>query len=213
MSLWGDVTGFVTGGVKTVVGTAERVLDAIKSLWSLLGGLTREVSEAWGEFYQALVYIGDALAQLASADYSAIKWLAERGLPGAVSYVFGQVVGWTEREVAGAIDALQTVILAFVRAVERVLVGVINDVKHLLAIVEHWAAAAFNFVEGAGAWLWNLVSHPERLVAWIIPVLIEPLLRWMVSESRGLVLWFLRQLKPLAVDFADVLEDVFRDLV
>lgn len=213
MSLWSDVESFVTGGVGTIAEAAKRLISAVKSLWSLLGGLTRDVSEAWGAFYQGIAYIGDALSELANNTYSALKWTLEHGIPGAVSYVFAVLLGWTKREVATAIRDLRAVLLGFVKDVVRFILGIIADVKHLLGVVAHAAAVAFNFVEHAGVWLWNLVSHPERLVAWIIPDLLEPLLKWMVSESRGLVLWFLRQLKPLAVDFAEVLEDVFKDLV
>lgn len=212
MSIFGTIKNFILSGAKDVVHVAERIWTSVQLLWHLLGSVTGAVGNAWGVLYNAIRDGADALGEAAEAAYTTGRWLLT-ALPRAVGYVFSEVIGWAGREIHTASHAVEVVARDVIKAVERFVLGLINDVKHAVAVVEGWAKDALNFVEKYGALVVNLLGHPERLVTWILPVLIEPLLKWLAGESKGVLLWLLRNLKGLSAEFVHVLEEVLKDFV
>ena len=71
----------------------------------------------------------------------------------------------------------------------------------------------FNWVERIGKRAADLVLHPERLAAWLGGHVVAPLIKWLVSNSAGLIVWLFRRALQLTPTLAHTVEEALEKLV
>ena len=69
-------------------------------------------------------------------------------------------------------------------------------------------SGAIQWILKDGAWLWDVVSNPDKLVAWIARYLLDAWLSILTRYAKPIVQYLLKQSMALVPDLVSLLEDV-----
>lgn len=213
MSFLDDVGKFFEGGWNDLKGAVSHAWTVVKTLWTFCGSIFNHVTEAWGDFWHGIVAVGQTIEKLAVSSYTAIKWLIDSAIPKAVAYVFATLLRWGKVAIHTAVHAAEVAGQTLIRSVERWVTGLWRDLKALIGDAARLAKNAWDFIERAGKWTYQLVSKPEALVAWILPHLILPLAKVLIRSSGPVIRWLFANIRVNALDFAHLVEDVLTKVV
>lgn len=67
----------------------------------------------------------------------------------------------------------------------------------------------FQWIDQYGNWLWDIVSHPEKLVAWLMRYLLSAWLTILRTWAVPIVAFLIQQAYKFIPDIVSLLEDVF----
>lgn len=199
--------------VHGIADLAAKVWNAIRSVYVFASTVFDLVGTAWDWMINGLGWLGDNIVGLAARVWHLVEHVALVIIPNAVRWALGHAIKWAAAAVAEAKHLLNVAI----NEARRFLHGLINELRS-------WAVTAFHFVLGlahaaghwistAGAFLWRVVSRPERLVQWILGALVLPLLRFLIEASAPILALLFRAFRREAVAFAHTLEDVLHRLL
>ena len=217
MVLDGDVLDSIAGALNSVIsipGDAIRaVYNAVKSVWDFFGHLTQLVGAAWDWMVNGVEWLGDRAGWLGSSVWGLGKWLIERWVPMAAHWALGQAAALAY----GLAKSVENIARGLVSAAVRFLRGLVHT-------LETWARDAVRFLLGeigkigswiarAGKYVFGLVAHPARLVDWILPALLTPLLKFLIGSSAPVIRWLIGAFVKLAPELASTLEKAVADLL
>lgn len=216
LSRW-DIWDWISGAFGTITSIPGDVVStiwrAIKGVGDFFGHLNQLVDAAWDWMVNGVEWLGSRAAWAAGAAFNTISWLVTRWVPMAAHWALGKAVAYA----IGAVRQLEKWASTLVGDAVRFLRGLIRT-------VEAWARSAFRFVTGelgkvlkwiaqAGRYVFGILAHPARLVAWIIPDLMVPLLKFLVTRSAPIIRWLIGAFVHLAPELATTLEQAIAKLV
>lgn len=193
-----------TSGLATVY---HWVLNTIAALYSYVNRLFDDISKYAVGVYDALqsfahsvdVWVTRTVASIFAfikSEATAIVRWAVKELAALRSYAI-DVYEWALRSfdyldhwISSQIDALTRWVIA------NIWNPLFNDVRSLFAWVGQY-----------GAWLWDMVSNPQRLVAWLSRYLLSAWLNIMGRWAAPILSFFIRQAYRAIPDIVALLEE------
>lgn len=209
-----DTIAGAFNAITSIPGDVVRTIyNAIKSVWGFFAHVAEVLDSAWDWMVNGVEWLGSRAEWLGGAAFNVLTWLTTRWIPMAAHWALGQAVAYA----IGAVKQVERWVSSLVAGAVRILRGLINT-------VEHWARTAFRAVTGeigklitwtvqAGKYVFGILAHPQRLVAWIIPDLLVPLLKFLVSSSAPVVRWLIGAAAHLLPELATTLEDAISKLI
>lgn len=190
--IFSDVAGFLSSPFKTVKQLSGKVWASIKHVIVWAKAVFRNVGAAWGDLHSAFRTLISGLESLAEGTYSAIRNLTNTLVPKWVRKAVSDSIDWAERNIKNVAAAAKKL----AGQVKTWAVGEFNTVRHLIstgvAAVRKIAQTAITFIKEKGNWLWDTVRHPAKLVTWILPSLVTPLLRYIRDHLEAVSTLILR---------------------
>lgn len=207
----GDILGDIAGVFDTITSipgaVVRAIYHAIAGVFGFFSRLGTVLDSAWDWMVNGIEWLGDRAVWVAGAAFNTISWLITRWVPMAAHWALGKAVAYA----IGAAKAVEHFASSLVHDAIRFLSGVIHT-------VEQWARAAFRFLTGelgkvlkwiaaAGRYVFGILAHPQRLVAWIIPDLLVPLIKFAITSSAPIIRWLIGATAHLLPELATTLED------
>lgn len=193
-SIFSDAVKFFTHPGKTVSDLAGKVWGAIKKVLNWATAVFRNVGAAWGDLHFSFRTLISGLEHLAEGSYSALRWLALSHVPKWARKAVTDAISWATRNIktvaSTAIKLAGQVKTWALRRINDVLDYARKGLRSLRAL----ANSAIHWIKHQGARVWDIVMHPKKLVTWILPSLVTPLMRWIMSHveavSTLILSWF-----------------------
>lgn len=216
MSILSKIEGFISG-VGAIPGDIIKGLEAawnsIKAVWSFLVSISGVLSDAWTWVVNGAGWFADQVGDWAGETFSTLWNTLTHTIPDAIAWVFDQAVKWA----AGAIATAKHELHVFIQDVENYVVklahDLVNAVKGLLHDFIRWATNPVRWVLHWGAWLINLITHPQNIANWIAGAILEPVVKWLMKSGADIVVWALRSASSRNSGFAHLIEQVMHDLL
>lgn len=190
--IFGDVAGFLSSPFKSVGQLAGKVWAAIKHVISWAKDVFRNVGAAWGDLHGAFRALISGLESLAEGIYASVRNLTNAIIPKWMRKAISDSIDWAERNIKTIASAAKKL----AGQVKTWAVGEFNKVKHAIstgiAAVRSIANKAITFIKDKGNWLWDTVRHASKLVTWILPSLVTPLLRYIRDHLEAVSMLILR---------------------
>lgn len=212
-SLLSDAAKFLTAPFRGVEELAGNVWHAIRALFLKLRDVFGHVWSAFNDFYTGIVAFGRGAIHFARNVVNALGWLVESAIPDAAGWAWRKAFNFAKGLVhdlrswaVKALDWLRRHAERLINAVEKLARHFYKLLRAAVLKVSHWTATF-------GTKLWNLVMHPSRLVTWIMPSLISPLLAWALRHSAPIVRFLFQAAKRDSIALAHVIEDVLAKLL
>lgn len=208
-----DVAG-VFNTITSIPGAVVRAIyHAIASVFGFFSRIGTVLDAAWDWMVNGFEWLGDRMVWAAGAAFNTISWVVTRWVPMAAHWALGKAVAYA----IGAAKAVEHYAAGLVHDAIRFLTGALHT-------VESWARGAFRLVTGelskivkwiaqAGKYVFGILSHPTRLVAWILPDLLVPLIKFVIQSSAPVIRWLIGAFVHLAPELATTLEDAIAKLL
>ena len=84
---------------------------------------------------------------------------------------------------------------------------------HIYNPLHHALTQAWQWITDRGSVLWHYVQHPETLAALLLAPLLSVALRWVCDHTDVIARWLMASLLGAILEAADVVEEIFADLV
>jgi phage-related protein len=207
------IGGLFSSPVKLVEDLAHKAWSGIKSVFIFASSVFDLVGGAWDWMVNGIGWVGNNLIGFAARVLHLLEYAILHLLPDGLKWVYGQAVGWARKAIAVVERALQTALKAAVHWLTGVIRSVENWAKGAVKHVWQTLTGVFNWVERVGKQVGDLVLHPERLAAWLGGHVIEPLVKWMVSNSAGLIVWLFKRALGLLPTLAHTFEEALEKLI
>ena len=212
-SVLDSIGNWISGAADSVKHLAEGAWKTVKSLFHFVTGVFSHVGDAWRAIYHALDAVGGSVGNVLTDVYKSLRQVILHTVPDAVNWAVRKAVAYAKKGVLLA----ERIAATALRKTGHFLHGLINSVaseaRHLFRIVSHAVNDVAHWVGKYGNRVVNLVLHPSRLVAWILPHLLLPLLRFMIDQAKPVVRFFMRvafkEIGTLASEIESVFVDIF----
>ena len=212
MSILSKVEGFI-GKIGALPADALHVLEAawkgIESVWSFLTHISGILDDAWTWMVNGVEWFTGQIGDWAGEVFHTIWQVLAETIPKAIEWVFDQAVKWA----AGAIGAAKGQLHKLIEDVKKFVLDVIDAVgkglKARLHDLEKLVWAPVHWVLKEGAWLWNLISHPENIAKWVAGAIVVPVAEWLLHAGATVIVWVLRKLVNESTEISHLLEDAF----
>lgn len=204
------LSGLITGSINDVKNWILKIIQAVYSFISRqISNLEHDFTVAWNELdafitsvknfavsvYQTLyVYIRSELSTLSS-------WLASviGDIRNDINGIIHTVTGW--------VDTLaKTIASGLSDVVKWVTSHIYDPLYNLITGAVHW-------IEHEGAFIYDLVTHPDKLAALLGKYLWSSYLDLLKKYGKPIARWLLHSMLGLANEFADVLESILTALL
>lgn len=212
-SIFSDVAGFLTNPGKTIKDLAGKVWGAIKHTISYFSGILRGLAGAWTDLHGAFRTLIGGLEHLAEGTYSAIRWLSNTIVPKGIKHAIAEAVGWAERNVKSVIKRIDNAASTLRSLISRTVNTAKAALGKLIKAAKTVADKGWNWVSNRGNKIWDIVMHPAKMVAWILPSLVTPLLRFLRDHLEAVSAQVLRYFFSNPAKYALQLEKVIRDIL
>lgn len=213
MSIFSDAWGVLKGAATSVPDLAARVYHAISAAVHFILHLTDLVGGAWDWMITGANAIGSQIIGWADQAYHTLKWLAVKALPQAAHWALNQAVKWAKAAVIGAEHLAHS---ALVKA-ERWTVGLVGDLRRWargkVRAIERTLTGIYNWFVHHARKAVDLIEHPKKLVAWIIPDLVLPLVKWLIRSSAPIVVFLAKSAATVAPEIAHTVEDAMSKIL
>lgn len=212
-SIIGDIGGWLSGGIRNVKDLAGKVWSSFKHIWNYVTTIFSHVGTAWTFLHAGFSALIAGVEHLADGAYHVSKYLITHLVPKGIRHAISQAVSWAGTAVKNVLKTARGLVNSAVRFLRKE----INKVAHALDSARRWLTrqvnGALHWIRKAGHDLWNLVMHPKRLVAWILPHLVTPLARWILSHLEALTVlvgrWFLQNIGKFATEIERAFTKLF----
>ena len=212
-----SVLDWVAGAFNTITaipGDVVRLLyRAIRGVFHFASGIFDLVGGAWDWMVNGIEWVGSRAVWAVESTFNGLRWIVTHWVPMAARWALDGAVRFAraglhdlERWAAGMVRSAVRFLHGLIRTVEHWAQAAIRDVWHTLTAAANWIAHATWYV-------FDLVAHPGRLAQWVAGSIVQPVLRWLLSSSEGVLKWLVRQLPSATEELAHVLEDVFSSIL
>lgn len=193
--------------------------NPIEAIWHEILNLFAAVYSFFDRLYNALASdITGVARSLAHFADSVAKWVTTtvNWIIGFIKSEANAIVKWASQIIDDvrtfAIDAYKWT----VQQIDRILGYIASTVNSIVSwiIKNIWnplytnIAGAINWITRYGNWIFDLVSNPEKLVAWIFGYLVRAWLQILKTWGVPIVAFILQQARFLIPDVVALLEDV-----
>lgn len=198
---WNDFTSglssiyhFILNTIATVYGYINRLFD---SLSRYAVGVYRELEtfahnvNVWVTRTVSYIY-----AYIRSEATAIVHWVV--GIYDDLRKYAIDVYQWAIKAYDYILNWVTTVVNAVVKwVIANIWQPLYNSIRSLFAWIEQY-----------GVWLWDVVSNPEKLVAWLMRYLLSAWLYILRTWSAPIVSWLIQQAYRFIPDIVSLLEDV-----
>lgn len=192
--LIGDIGGFLTSPFRKVADLAKAVWKAFKRLYAWITSIFRNVGGAWNALHDAYHVLISGLERLAEGTYGTLRWIVKNATPKQIAAAVRKAASAVLNTAKGLVRTITKRIDKIVGWVRGAIGRVIDRITKSIRIVTKAINKAWNWITHAGKRIADLVLHPTRLVTWIMPSLVTPLARWILSHLESLATLMLRWL-------------------
>lgn len=191
-SVISDIGSFLSGGWSQLKEFAGQVWKSFRRIWTFLSGIFGHLGDAWQLLHDALRTLILGLEELAEGTYKITRFLVHTLIPKRIRVALGKIATTVYNKAKGLFDlARKQLRKAYVFLMGRI-DRVLDWGRKAVRTVTRLANRALNWIHKAGQKVADLVLHPKRLVAWILPSLVTPLARWILSHIASLAALMLR---------------------
>lgn len=206
------------------------MLNLLKSVYNLfskgLSTVYHWVLNAIAAVYSYVIRLYDALGKEIVSVYDSLESFArsvDQWVTRTVDNIIHDIESTArsiEQWFIGLYDDLRNYAVSVYQWAVRTFDSIIKSVEAAIAAIERWVIQniwnpllAFirsvdNWVTKYGLWLYDMVSNPDKLVAWLARYLLSAWLKilrtWAVPVSR----FIMQQWRNLEPDFISILEDI-----
>jgi hypothetical protein len=192
-----------------IVRLAEAAWNGLRGVWSWAVGSYKVLDEAWTWVVHGVEWFGSQVTAWGAYVFGNLWQLVDSTIPNAIEWVYVQGAKYAARAVNDlerwAGKAIDTVL----HEAEVFAHDIMSDLRALFDDFARWATGPVRWVLQWGAWLVELISHPERLANWIAGAIVLPVVRWLLLEGASVLVWLLEQASEESTDFAETVESAF----
>jgi hypothetical protein len=211
--VWDWIHSLLSSPVRVAEDVLRIVRQAVSELWHTLTDCFYAVRKAWALMVTGAKVVAGLLEDTASALYKAFRYLYRTYLPKLTKTVWGWV------QTARALT--QTLVTDLYHWVAGKLADLWDYAKGIIT----WALAhiynplhdaltqAWQWITDRGSVLWHYVQHPETLAALLLAPLLSVALRWVRGHTDVIARWLMASLLGALLEAADIIEEIFADLV
>lgn len=191
----------------------------IEDLWHKILGLFAAVysyfDRLWNDLERGIVAVTDKLVKFAEQ----VGHYIVHQIDSVIKFVkneFSAVVKWAVKQ----LDRIASYANAVYKWALRQFDNIIGEINSTVKAITRWVIAniydpltrdirtALNWITHTGADMWDLVSHPDKLVAWLAVYLLKAWLGILRRWSIPITAYILHTSRLLIPDFISILEDV-----
>jgi phage-related protein len=205
-----QVANLITGDIKAVKNWILSIIQAVYSFIDReISAIGTEVHDVWSQLYGFITTVEHYVISV----YNYVV--------NGLNIVYHDITSWVSGELAALGNWITGVvhdILAGLDYVKNAIVKAYDDIEHW--VMQHiwdplWAAItqAWNWITHEGAFIYGLVTHPERLAALLGHYLWSSYLGLIKRYAKPIAHWLLHTMLSLAGDVADVLETIITALI
>lgn len=208
-----DIAG-VFNSITSIPGDVVRsIWNAIKSVFGFFAHLDTILDSAWDWMVHGVEWLGDRAVWLGGAAFNGLTWVVTRWVPMAVHWALGKAVAYT----IGAVKLVEHWVTSTVNAVVKFLRGLIHQVetwaRDAFRAVTHELGKIIRWIAAAGRYVFGILAHPGRLVAWIMPDLLVPLIKFVIRSSAPVIRWLIGAAVHLLPELATTLEEAIAKIL
>lgn len=192
---------------------ASRVWRAIRRTTLFFLDVIRAVARGWIALYQKAGYLFRAVTDLAEATYAALRWIYTTFVPRAVRRAVRDALRFAGRTVERATRPLRRLVSSTVRWVRRRFATLWDRITKVRRWLQRRVDRALNWISRTGRRVSRLLTHPSRLVRWILPALVLPLVRWILAHLDPILRWAWPRVARLALQSVLGLERALARLI
>lgn len=203
----------VLGGTRRLIDLGHRVVDVVSHFWNTIVGF-------WHVLRTVFADLGHTVSGWLHFLLNFIEWTAKTlwhaatvAIPNAARWALREAVSWSGAAVS-RIHALLSAALRVVRDwAARELAGLLVLLRNGLQWVQDLFGPVLNWISRYGNRVVDLVLHPDRLAAWIVPALWGPLWRYLQARAPTIGSWFLRRSIASVGPLAGMIESVLAKIL
>lgn len=208
MSIIGDITKIFTGPVEDVVSLANKTWEAIKGIWYAITHPSEMLDAAWNWMVNGTDWIVYQVAVFASHAETAVLHVLLTTIPKAIGWAISETWKLAKWEIERAYNELRYVVRIGTNFLLSLIYKVAKDAEGVVRDVVRWVTHAVEWVDKFGAQVWNLLSHPERLVKWIMGSLVGPFVIELARLSVPVLAFLFKSWTRNSSELAHVAEDL-----
>jgi phage-related protein len=199
------ISSIITGDINAVKNWIIKLIQSVYSFISReLDLLGHDISNVWNDLYGFILTV----EHFALNTYNTLYGYVVNGLKSVISWAgneinklaswvhtaYETVVGWID-DVRKEIDALSSALVKWV-------------LQHIWDPLYNFVAQALHWIEHEGAYIYDLITHPDKLVTLLGHYLWISWLGLTKAHAKPIAHWFLHTMLSIAGEFADVLETI-----
>lgn len=203
----------LTAGINKISQLAHAALDAVAATWNVFTSFLHMMRVVVADFIASLVGFLHMAQNFALWATRGLVDIIRNRIPRAFSHALNTAVEWARRFAAGAVATargLFSTVLDWVArnlaAVRGALTAARDYLLKLISPVVAWLSRIGNRVA-------DIVLHPDRLAAWLLPALWAPLWRYLRSREVAVARWVLRSSVGAVVASAGAVESVLAKIL
>lgn len=198
----------IKGPAQSLVGLADNVYDAVKGVWQRIEDIAHALRRGWNALLPAISVFGGWLGEAFEYLRVAGIWTVDKIVPAWARWALNAAVTLARTLVNGAIGLAR----GLVSNLSRWATSAINTLTSWARSAVGWLTDRLNevrnWVSKAGSWLWDVVSRPEQLAAWVAPHLMRPITQFIIGQAGAIGRWVLARSVAAALASARIVESV-----
>lgn len=184
------------------------ILNAIAAVYGYVNRLFQSLGNEIISVYRSLESFAHAVNVWVVNEINNIIRAIETGLRDVEQWalrIMNDIGNYAVSVYRWAIQEFDYIIKSIDNAINSIVQWVIKTIWNpLYAFIR----SAFAWIDKYGNWLWDVVSNPEKLVAWIARYLLSAWLGILRTWAIPVVRFIMTQFRALIPDFISILEEV-----
>lgn len=210
LSFIAGIGNAITGAINDVKNWILRLIQAVYSfIDGEIDALGREILDVYNE----AIALGRSVEQYAVSIYTVLSSVITTGLH--------DVISWA----SNALNTLSSIVNAAIHDIEAGLDDVRNRILQAYHDIESWVmqniwdplwnfiTTAIHWIENEGAFVYDLLTHPDKLVKLIASYIWQEWLTLLKTYAAPIGRWLLHSMIGLAGDLIDVFETIIAALL
>jgi hypothetical protein len=196
----------IRAGVHKVEDLANRALDGLVALWHVFTNFLHMMRIVFADLAFWVYHWVKNLEIFVEWAAKILRWSIVVAIPRAVR----TAVNYAHNLASGLFSQAETLWNRAVAGAENLARSLVDTARRWAKSLSDWVYArvviALDWINRLGNRVADIVLHPDKLVAWILPALWGPL--WRYVESRGVAIgrWVLRKSLATVVSGAGTIE-------
>lgn len=196
-----------------ITGVEKWALKLIHAVYSFVNKLFAELRKSVNSVYQSLVHFARSITKYASQVYTFARWIVEKYVP--------SVIRWADQELHALLNDINSVL----HYAETWIVRLANDIVSAVRNVTSWVidhvyrpllndvTTVWHWITHEGAFIYDLITHPEKLAALLASYLWGSWLGLFKSHGKQIARWLLKGMPNMVGELTDALETFISNLL
>jgi phage-related protein len=207
------IKNVIHSGEQKLLALAQAAVATITGVFSFFYQVGLNVSQRWAQLLTDFTSFYDQLEYFAQYARIAVWRIVWRIIP---------------NNIKAAISSLSALVGGWVNDVRNFASGIVSDVRNW---AQTWINTVRNDINRARDWIWGYVSpvldwlsavgnrvadivlHPDKLAAWVVPALLSPVLAYAESQGTAIGRWLLAKSAPAIARAAPMIESVIAKIL